>query len=103
MRFSKTVCSSIKNPLLSFRSELSLGGLGARRGTSRMKSAWIIQAVIASFLRLSVECRAVSQRESLEHKVKTRTKQDHMKEDGETSQALNNEIPNNVLEAVLLL
>lgn len=45
----------------------------------------------------------MSQREPLEHKVKTRTKQDHMKEDGETSQALNNEIPNNVLEAVLLL
>lgn len=48
-----------------------MGGLGARRGTWKMKSAWIIQAVIVSFLGLSVECRAVFQREPLEHKVKT--------------------------------
>lgn len=43
------------------------------------------------------------QQEPLKHKVKTLMKQNHMQEDEETSQTLNNENPSNVLEAVLLL
>lgn len=39
----------------------------------------------------------------LKHKVKTHTKKDHMKEDEESSQTHDNNIPNNILEAVLQL
>lgn len=68
-----------------------------------MKSAWLIQAVIVSFLGLSEECSIVVQKLPLKHKVKTHTKKDHMKEDEESSQTHDNRIPNNVLEAVLQL
>lgn len=69
----------------------------APRGTSEMKSAWIIQTAIVSFLGLSAECGAT------ERQGKNHTKKDHTKEDKETSQTNNNKIPNNILEAVLQL
>lgn len=68
-----------------------------------MKSAWLIQAGIISLLGLSEECSIVVQIVPLKHKVKTHTKKDHMKEDEESSQTHDNNIPNNILEAVLQL